>query len=168
VYTNEEYTVYRIGRGAAASASELPQMQGAPLPVAGVNASRYQDLVGHMTDRNRVTRWHTGEPQDPTNEMTIDLGETRQVSGVEQDIAGYIADFPRRLAIETSLDGTSWAPAWSGGTALLALSAALEQPLDIPLRFPFEPRPARYVRLRQTGTDDTYYWSIAELRVYGQ
>jgi hypothetical protein len=65
------------------------------------------------------------------------------------------------------VDGSSWTTAWEGATALIAYSAALAQPLDVPLRLPFEARPARYVRLRQTAKDDTYYWSIAELRVYG-
>jgi hypothetical protein len=98
----------------------------------------------------------------------VDLGTTRQVTAVEQVIAGYVADFPRKLTVDTSVDATSWSTAWSGGTALLAFSAALEQPLTLPIRSVFDPRPARYVRLRQTGTDEIYYWSIAELRVFGQ
>jgi F5/8 type C domain-containing protein len=167
VHSDPEYTAYRIGRSGPASASALPQMRGAPLPIAAVTASRSQDLVGHMTDGDRITRWHTGGPQDPTNQVTVDLGATRAVGGVEEDIGGYIADFPRFLIIDTSADGATWVPAWSGGTALVALSSAIEEPLNIPLRFPFPSRPARYVRLRQTGADDVYYWSIAELRVYG-
>lgn len=168
VHTDKEYTAYRVGRSASASASALPQMQGQPLPMGGIQASLYQDLVGRMTDGDRVTRWHTGGPQDPTNEITIDLGAARQVTGVELEIAGYVADFPRVLTIDTSADGVSWAAAWSGSTALLALSAALEQPLNLPLRFPFESRPARYIRLRQTGSEKIFYWSIAELRVFGE
>jgi hypothetical protein len=143
-------------------------LPGRPLPIARITTSLYQELVRYMVDGDRITRWHTGGPQDPSNEITIDLGEPRKVSGVELDIAGFVADFPRALTIETSDDEASWVPAWSGGTALLTLSAALERPLDIPLRFPFEARPARFIRLRQTGTEGIYYWSIAEMRVYGE
>jgi hypothetical protein len=143
-------------------------VDGAPVPIAGIRASLYQDLVGHMIDGDRITRWHTGGPQDPTNEIVLDLGQPREVHGVAIDIGGYVADFPRLLVIETSADGTAWTPAWRGGAALVAFSAALEEPLNIPMPFPFEPRSARFVRLRQTGRDDTYYWSVAELRVYGR
>ena len=167
-YDDQAYTVYRVGRAHAASASMVPRITGEPLPIARVTASPYQELVGNLTDGDRITRWHTGAPQDPTNELTVDLGTTGQVTGVEQQIAGYVADFPRFLTVETSVDGTSWAPAWSGGTALLAFSAALEDPLTIPLRSTFDPRAARYVRLRQSGTEGIYYWSIAELRVFGE
>jgi hypothetical protein len=167
VYRGKDYTAFRIGRSVSPAASILPQLRGAPLEIDAITASLYQDLVGRMTDGDRITRWHTGGPQDPTNEITVDLGTSRQVCGVEQEIAGYVADFPRTLTVETSVDGVSWSPAWAGDGAIVALTAALEQPLTIPLRFPFDARLARYVRLRQTGRDHTYYWSIAELRIYG-
>ena len=167
-YRDQSYTVYRIGRSQPASASMLPSIKGQPQPIVRVTASLYQELVGNLTDGDRITRWHTGGPQAPTTDLTVDLGSPRQVTGVEQQIAGFVADFPRMLTVETSVDGTSWATAWSGGTALIAFSAALDQPLDVPIRTMFDPRPARYVRLRQTGSDDVYYWSIAELRVFGE
>jgi hypothetical protein len=33
--------------------------------------------------------------------------------------------------------------------------------------FSFDPRPARYVRLRQTAQEPQFYWSVAELEVAG-
>jgi hypothetical protein len=168
VYQDRSYTAYRIGRSQAAAASMLPPTIGEPLPIAGVTASLYQDLVGNLTDGDRITRWHTGGPQAPTNELIVDLGAAHAVTGVEQQIGGYVADFPRVLEIATSVDGSTWSTAWSGGTAILAFSAALEEPLGVPVRSTFQPRAARYVRLRQTGTEDIYYWSIAELRIFGQ
>jgi hypothetical protein len=167
-YKDQDYTVFRIGRSASASASSLPVMSGNPLPVGTITASLYQDLVGLMTDGSLLTRWHTGGPQDPTNEVSIDLGSAKQVAGVELEIGGYVADFPRVLVIETSADGASWTPAWSGPTALQAVSAAIEAPLDLPLRFPFDERAARFVRLRQTAAEPIYWWSIAEMKVFGQ
>lgn len=166
VHSEADYTAYRVPRGAAVR--ELETVEGDPLPVANITASLYQDLVGRMRDGDRVTRWHTGGPQRPGNELVVDLGGEREVRGVVLEIAGYVADFPRVLVVETSSDGASWTRAWRGRTGLVALSAALVKPREIPLAFPFEPRPARYVRLRQTGREDVYYWSVAELNVYGK
>ncbi len=167
VHSDQEYTAFRIARSGSASASSLPTISGQQLPITSIRASLYQDLVGLMTDGDRLTRWHTGGPQDPTNEVSIDLGSTRQVGGIELEIGGYVADFPRALTIETSTDGAAWSSVWSGPTALIAVSAALEAPLELPLRFPFEARPARFIRLRQTASEPIYWWSIVELRVFG-
>jgi len=166
-YQGPSYSAYRIRRSDAAALSMLPSIRGNPLHIARVTASLYQDLVGNLTDGDRITRWHTGGPQAPTAELIVDLGAAHQVTGVEQQIAGYVADFPRVLNVDTSVDGSSWSSAWSGGMGMIAFSAALEAPLTIPLRSVFDGRPARFVRLRQTGTDDVYYWSIAELQVFG-
>ena len=164
VHKAAEYTAYRVG---PLEAMGVPALQGAPLPVHALRASVNEEALAGVTDDDRITRWHTRGPQSPTNEVTIDLGEVRRASAVETEIGGYILDFPRALTIEISADGTRWDEVWSGGTALTTFSAALEYPLDVPLRFPFEPRQARFVRLRQTGSDDTFYWSISRLRVFG-
>jgi F5/8 type C domain-containing protein len=97
----------------------------------------------------------------------VDLGQPRQVSGAEVRLGGYVADFPRQLAIETSIDGQRWLQAWTGGTALMAFSAALDDPRVLTLPFPFEPHQARLIRFTQTGTESKYEWSVAELRVLG-
>jgi hypothetical protein len=160
-----DYTAYRLE---PVESSGVPRLPGAPLPIRGARASVNEAALAAMGDDDRITRWHTQGPQSPGNEVTLDLGEVRRASAVETEIGGYILDFPRALTIEVSVDGAQWDQVWSGGTALTTFSAALEYPLDVPLRFPFEARPARYVRLRQTGRDDTFYWSISRLRVFGE
>ena len=120
-----------------------------------------------MTDGNLITRWDTAGPQDPTNVVTVDLGAPKQVEGIETQIAGYLADFPRGFAVDVSEDGSTWTTAWEGETALMAYVAALEMPRTVPLRFPLGNRRAQYIRMRQTGADRIYYWTIAELKIYG-
>jgi hypothetical protein len=165
VHDDDAYTSYRLGR--LPSTGDMPVFTGQPLAVAGIQASAHPDRVGYMTDGDRITRWDTGGPQGRRNVVVVDLGAVQRVEGIELQIAGFVADFPRQLVIEASEDGTSWQPRWKGPTALVALQAAIEAPLTVPLRFPLGGLPARYVRLRQTSADPIYYWSIAELRVYG-
>jgi hypothetical protein len=142
-------------------------VSGEPLRVASISAQVNPALVGNMVDHDIMTRWHCGREQRPGDTFTVDLGSPRGVNGAELLIAGFVVDFPRKLSIDTSIDGQTWSPAWNGATAVLALSTALADPLNIPLPFQFERRPARYVRFTQLGTEDTYYWSVAELRILG-
>jgi glucosylceramidase len=115
-----------------------------------------------------VSRWSTGGPQRPGDELVIDLGTVHQVQGIETWLTGYVADFPRELTIDLSEDGTVWKQAWSGSTGFTAYLAALADPRNVPLRFAFDAAPARLVRMRQSSRDDVYYWTITELRVMGE
>ena len=164
-HSDDAYTSYRLPRSGATFAPAV--LSGTRLPIAGIEASLYQELVALMTDGDRITRWHTGGPQDPTNEMVIDLGHVRRIAGVEMQIGGYVADFPRDLTIDVSSDRSTWQPGWSGETAFIAFQAALQEPLLVPLRFPLKGAEGRYLRMRQTARDRTYYWSISELHIIG-
>jgi hypothetical protein len=160
-----DYTVYRVPQNS--ERLKVPQFAAPALSITGIRASTAEDRVSRMTDGNLITRWDTAGPQDPSNAVTIDLGAPKQVEGVETQIAGYLADFPRHLVVELSEDGLSWSTAWDGETALMTYVAALEIPRTVPLRIPLGNRRAQYVRMRQTGADRTYYWTIAELKVFG-
>ena len=164
VHTDGAYTVYRLPRMSATLAQ--PELAGQPLTISQIRASLYQELVGAMTDGDRITRWHTGGPQDPGNEIVIDLGATRQIQGIEMQIGGYVADFPRELTVDIAEDEAAWRPVWSGRGGVLAFTAALAEPLSVPMRIAFDGA-GRFIRLRQTSSDRVYYWSIAELRVFG-
>jgi hypothetical protein len=100
--------------------------------------------------------------------MTIDLGSVLRVDCVTLAIGPYLRDFPRELAIEVSEDLQTWTIPWSGRSGAKAVAAAVRDPRMVPLTFGFAPVPARWIRLRQLGTDPTFHWSIAELTVFGR
>jgi hypothetical protein len=165
VHQDEQYSAYRLPRGTSGGAREA--LRGEPLPIVSMSATVNAASTRGMTDEDLVTRWHTGRAQRAGDAVTIDLGQPHQVSGAEMLIGGYAADFPLQLTIETSLDGQRWAPAWSGGTALLTVAAALEDPRAVRLPFAFEPHQARLIRFTQTGPEGAHDWSIAGLRIMG-
>jgi len=165
VYRDDRYTAFRVERGPYTAA--LPKPEGQSLPIASISAQCNPAIVGAMIDHDMMTRWHCGREQRPGDSFTVDLGAVRKVGGAELIIAGFVADFPRQLRIETSTDATTWATAWDGNAPAVALSAALEDPLNIAMPFQFERRPARYVRFTQLGTEETYYWSVVEMRIVG-
>jgi len=166
VYQDDQYSSFRVERGPHASALLRPQ--GRVLPIAGFKAQCNDDHTREMIDGDIATRWSCGREQRPGDTLTVDLGAEHEVTGAELLIAQFVADFPRKLSIDTSPDGVTWSVAWTGNSPLVALSAALEDPLNIPMPFPFEDRRARYVRFTQLANEDIYYWSVAELRIIGQ
>jgi hypothetical protein len=158
-----DYTLYVVPGAEKARQAAAPQ--GRPLPVTEIRASVHPEDVGFMIDGDRATRWQTG-PQAPGHEVVIDLGAPHRIEVVELQLGSFRADFPRQLTIEVSGDGDGWNVVWTGPTAADALWAGIENPRTLPLRFPVG-ADARHLRLRQTATDPVFYWSIAELIVYG-
>jgi hypothetical protein len=151
-------TVYRIPAGPAEPAL------GAVLPIVRVEAKRHPEDWAGMHDGRTDTGW--GDyPQTGDGWIVIDLGAVHEVGGLTHNIAVHVLDFPRRLAIDVSTDKAQWECVWEGPTAAQAFLAFVREPTRAGLRFSFEPRPARFVRLRQL---DTYQgtWRVAELQVH--
>ena len=118
-----------------------------------------------MADDDERSRWQCG-PQTADQEVTIDLGTAASVGVVRPALGAFGTDFPRRLVVETSVEGVMWSSAWEGPVLGETIAAALADPRRVPLTIPFERRTARYIRLRQVGRDPTWPWSIAEIEVW--
>jgi hypothetical protein len=116
-------------------------------------------------DGDLETSWSCGL-QTSDQSITADLGAAVTVGTVVHALGSLGTAFPRRLVVETSLDGHAWTTAWNGSPAAAVLEAAMAAPREIRAVISFPSRPARYVRLRQTGRHDLYYWSIAELELW--
>ena len=136
---------------------------GERLRVVDARASGFEHLVPFTIDGELGTRWTAG-PQAPGQQLQLDLGVPRRVGAVVLWGSGNM-DFPRLLHVDVSLDGEDWNTAWQGPTEIETLSAALRDP-GVPLTVGFPGQIARYVRLRQMGTDSTFHWSLTEVVVH--
>ena len=164
VCTEGKQSLYRVTPIADA---EIPAAAaGTPLQIAVIRPNVNEGAVASMTDQDRTTRWESG-PQTDRTVVEIDLGGVRTVAGIDLSLGPFVEDFPRGLIIDASEDGQTWREVWRGGSAGLAFVAAFEAPRDVPLRYRFAPTPARLLRMKLTKNDDTYYWSIAEMKVLG-
>jgi hypothetical protein len=158
---------------AGLTAYEIPQQPFAPpvvlrglvLPIAQLTASVNQADVNAIKDHDLVTRWHSPE-QRGRESVVADLGAARHVSGLLLCLGTYASQYPRNLIVDLSTDGTTWSTAWSGHTSMLTYEGALADPRAVPIAIPLS-RDARFVRLRQTGAEDTRGWTIVELLILG-
>ena len=138
---------------------------GRQLIATGLSASCSPEGLAFATDDDMDTRWVCGI-QNAEHQVTFDLGFAASTGAIVHALGTAGADFPRHLVVETSLDGQVWDAAWQGSPAAAGLHAAMAAPRSTRAVFSFTPRPARYVRLRQTGRHEINYWSIAEFEVW--
>ncbi len=160
----------RVSRAGTTTIYRLPRRDAGPLPalgegrpIAAVRSECEPGMTGLATDGDPETRWYCG-PQAGAEVLNVDLGGETVVGAVRLGLGRFVAEFPRALTIETSLDGQAWQPASQGPVAGAVIEAGLVEP-----RYPapvigFSPRPARFVRLRQTGVSE-FLWSVADLAV---
>jgi hypothetical protein len=134
--------------------------------VASVEASTNQRDIAAILDGDLDTRWHS--PSQLGGETIVaDLGTAGHVAAVVLCLGAYPGQYPRGLALDISADGVEWSPVYTGGTALETYDAALRSPREVPVTLPVHRDGVRFVRLRQTGSDPRYGWTIVELRVIG-
>lgn len=138
---------------------------GGRLAVQSVSASCGDDRVALAIDGDMVSRWDCGA-QTSDREFTADMGSVVSVGAVTAGLGTDLTNFPRRLVVETSVDGNGWDEAWTGSGLAAAFEADLHHPPIPPVTVSFPARQARYIRLRQIGRDEKWYWSIAELQVW--
>ena len=96
-----------------------------------------------ILDGAAETRWECGTGR-PSQQIVVDLGDVRTVSGIGHTLGRFKNDLPRSLRIDVSLDGTTWTMVWSGLTAAACVRAALDDPNRVELLLTYAPTPARY------------------------
>jgi hypothetical protein len=159
--THERWSSYRIPGGGAGDL--VPDSQGTPVPIKALDAFPSPPHTPRTLDGNRRTRW-SGGVQQSSADFTIELAQPGFVRQLVTDLGEFWTDFPVRLRIDVSADGSRWDTAFLDGTALQAYYGALRHPKDVPLVYPIARDGIRFIRLTQLGWGK-HDWSIAEVRV---
>ncbi len=118
-------------------------------------ASLGNDEAGLAFDGKMDTRWSTGRPMKPGDWFVLDLGVERAVKGLTLDTTPSGNDFPKGYEVYVSFDGGNW------GKPILTGSS--DKPIT-ELDFGKTVQ-ARFIKIVQTGSSDSWHWSIHELKV---
>ena len=94
------------------------------------------------------------KPQYAGQWLSVDMQTPRNFDKIILDNTWACWDYPRGYAVSVSNDGTNWGAPVASGAGQLGMTAIT-----------FPEQTARYLRVVQTGTNDTYHWSIFELDV---
>ncbi|MGK7345820.1 MAG: discoidin domain-containing protein [Candidatus Nitrospinota bacterium M3_3B_026] len=161
VYRDETYTVYHD--------IKPPPWEYVPLDLSGAEAGASPNGAGarFAIDRDFSTVWNTSREQKGDEFIQIDLGRVEMVSRVDI-LPSWITDAPVGVAVDVSLDGGSWRTvaevedhrmtSWAGPHPVSHLWEGFNQLI-------FEPAPARFVKVRQTG-ESRLHWHVREIFVY--
>ena len=159
--THPSWSSYRLP--AQPAVDQLPDSTGAALRIKSLDAFPSPPHTPRAVDGDLKTRW-SGGVQRAAADFTIELEQPSHVGQVVTDLGPFWTDFPSRLKIEVSSDGSSWQTAYLGDTALHAYYGALRHPKEVPLVFAIDRDNVRFIRLQQLGWG-IHDWSIAELHV---
>lgn len=142
------------------------------LPLSGctVHASHNSATASRAVDGEIGSRWLTGKPQQGDEWFVVRCADTRILTGLDFLVERRShSDFARRLAIDVSPDGASFATAWEGGVGAEMATSVARGDRITRIRLEVPPAPFKVVRLRQTGqTPRNWFWSIDELQLRGR
>jgi len=165
VATEGEFEIYRMPKDSRPSGHESDP----PVPIRSIDASADLKNVDRLLDGNLDTIWNSERVQAGGEFVILDLGANRRVTAVKLTSGPFIADYPRRLAIDCAADGSeAWEPCWNGSIAGMLLRSVLDDPARASALIPIDRDGVRRVRLTQTAVDRMNGWSIAEIAVLGR
>lgn len=141
----------------------LPDRVGRPVAIKSVDAFPSPPHAPRAIDGNLETRW-SGGVQRAAADFTIELAEPGRVGQVVTVLGEFMTDFPMRVRLAVSPDGTGWETVYEGDTMLHAYYAALRHPREVPVVLPINRDNVRFVRMQQIGWG-THDWSIVEVEV---
>ena len=105
----------------------------------------------------------SGGPRSAAD-FTIELDRLGRVGQLVTDLGEFWTDFPIRVRLDVSPDGSRWDTVYLGDTALHAYYGALRHPRQAPIVFTVNRDNVRFIRLTQLGWG-AHDWSSRGVRV---
>jgi allantoicase len=109
--------------------------------------------AGRALDGDPGTRWDTGRGMKPGDWFVLDLGVESTIKGLTLDTRNSSNDYPRGYEVYVSFDGGSWGKPVVTGKGTNPLTKIT---FDKSVK-------TRFVKIVQTGSSDSWFWSIHEL-----
>jgi uncharacterized protein len=118
-------------------------------------ASRDAGNAKNALDGNAATRWSTGRAMKPGDWFVLDLGVETTIRGLTLDTKNSPNDYPRAYEVFVSFDGGNW------GDPILK-DKGTKPITDIAFAQPVR---TRFIKILQTGSIETWHWSIHRLNI---
>jgi hypothetical protein len=115
------------------------------------SAAAYTSLA---LDDTMSTRWTTGAPQQPGQYFQIDMGKINRFDSIALNAGEHPNDYPRSYSVMVSNDGLTWRGPIAQGQGNRTITDIV-----------FQPQSARFVRINQNGSNNSNWWTIADMNL---
>ncbi|MBX2848056.1 MAG: polysaccharide lyase family 7 protein [Acidiferrobacterales bacterium] len=120
-----------------------------------LSSNRGQASLANAIDGNAGTRWTTQQTQRSGQFFTVNFNAPRSFDRVVLNQAGSPNDYPRQYNLEVSNDGQNWTSVATGTPAQTNV-----------LTIDFAQQTANQMRIRQLGSNPSFWWSIHEINIF--
>jgi len=120
-----------------------------------LTASHGESSLKFIIDGDARTRYSTDTKMQPDMWLQIELPEDFNIQRIHMDSTKSALDLPSNYNVSFSLDGKKW------DTSETHKITGSEASIYI------APTKAKYIRINQLGSSKRYFWSIHELRLFG-
>ncbi|HEX7282260.1 MAG TPA: discoidin domain-containing protein, partial [Vicinamibacterales bacterium] len=154
------HIVYLLRRRGEATPAGMP----ATTRRVSIESSIASESVRYMTDGDYATAWGTPAAQSGSEWFIVDLQTPVTVRGAVLASGDRMTLFGREIAVDLSMDKTTWTEVWRGKFARPTVAAGVVRPAQLDVGVEFAPTEARYLRIRQLGRSREP-WAVAEFAV---
>jgi hypothetical protein len=145
------------------------QLTAIPSAAFQVRASHASDRLRYLVDGDVDTRWLSGERQDGTEWIAVQLSEPRDVARARIDLAPRsLGDYPREVVVESVSPAGATRTLVRRRTLPLLFQGLVFDAYRAPIVLDFPPNESTVLRIRQLGTTRSFFWSIHELTMFAR
>lgn len=130
------------------------------------SASANEHQLPFLKDNNLETRWNSFGAKKTGDFILVEFKEPKEIAKISFHLGKYLSDFALDFILEGSADGKKWKRIkldYSPGEFTKEMIYSPSNPIQkIYLR---EPN-IRYLKIIHLGKDKTFWWSVAELKIY--
>ena len=162
-----ETTVFWLAGWDEPSGGENDDLRELPISISQVTTSHRNDRWPLAVDGDRDTRWLTSARQSGNEWIEIRLDLAQDIGLVKLGMRNRsMGDYPRELVIE-SVDAQGVVhPLYRGGVMTQLLRGLIRDWRWITVDIPLPPNQTHLLRLRQTSSTRSWYWSIHEFSLW--
>lgn len=129
---------------------------------AGIN----EGLFSSLKDDNLETRWATGRPKKTGDFLILEIKEPVRLSKVSFHLGRFDRDYALDIETESSLNGKDWEKTGCLYFPFEFLECLFYSPRNPIQNIYLGEKILRFLKITHMGSDKTYWWSIAELKIY--
>jgi len=132
-----------------------------------IGSNRNQVHLSSLKDDDLNTVWSTRRTKRTGDFLVVEFDEPTRVEKASLFLGESLFDYALRIRVKTSLDGKEWHTfrhLYSPGEFTKNL---VSSPLSLVQNIRLHGKMIRFLKIIQVGKDKKFWWSVAELKIYG-